>query len=300
LEQVNLLIFLRKRNKSFRISIPIYVIYCLVGLILISLIIGTVSFLTYNQRLIEHKRTNILARENRLLSDKLTKIENQLTRFKQTIIELSEFDSKLRLSFAMDLIPQDVRLMGVGGLNHEDVMDEGQVDLIQTENTLAELERQAQFQKQSFAEIVTYIQQQDKVLSHTPSIWPVGGWVSSGFGYRNDPFTGRRVMHRGIDIVAPPGTPIVAAADGRVNFAGVKSGYGKTVQIDHGYGYTTFYGHCQSIRVRYGQVVRRGHVIATVGRTGKTTGYHLHYGVKVSGKWVNPRNYILNNYAVVE
>jgi murein DD-endopeptidase MepM/ murein hydrolase activator NlpD len=257
------------------------------------------SFLSYNQRLRERARTKTLVKENNLLNQKLTDIETQVKRLKQAFLELAEFDSKLRVASAMDLIPQEIREMGIGGeisVNQVN-QDDG---LAHTENALAELERQVQFQKRSFVEIETYLTQQENALSHTPSIWPVGGWLSSGFGYRNDPFTGRYVMHEGVDIVAPPGTSIVATADGRVCFAGTKSGHGRVVEIDHGYGYITFYGHCQSLRVNYGDVVRRGHIIATVGRSGKTTGYHLHYGVKVSGSWVNPVNYILDNYAVVD
>ncbi len=255
------------------------------------------SLLTYSQRIKDHARTKTLTKENQILSDKLAQIESQLEQLKMTITDMAEYDTKLRLSVAMDLVPNEVRQMGIGGLINDDQTDAGPSGLVQTENTLAELERQVQFQKQSFAEIEFYMKQQENVLNHTPSIWPVGGWVSSNFGIRNDPFTGKRVMHKGMDIVAPPGTPIIAAANGKVIFAGVKGGHGKVVEIDHGYGYSTFYGHCQSIRVTYGTKVQRGQTIATVGRTGKTTGYHLHYGVKISGSWVNPRQYILDNYA---
>jgi len=299
LEQVNFFIALRKRNKTVRFSLPIYLLYCVLGLIAVSLVIGGVSFFTYNQRLREHNRTKTLVKENIVLNQNLAHIENQVKRLKQAIVELAEFDSKLRVSTAMDLIPQEIREMGVGGLSSVNQADPND-DLVKTENTIAELERQVQFQKSSFAEIQANLKQQENALSHTPSIWPVGGWVSSGFGYRNDPFTGRNEMHKGLDIVAPPGTSIVAAADGKVCFAGVKAGWGRVIEVDHGYGYTTFYGHCQSIRKGCGDVVRRGEVIATVGRSGKTTGYHLHYGVKISGSWVNPSNYLLDNYAVVD
>lgn len=299
MEQVNLIIALRKRNKSFRISLPIYVLYCFFGLIIFSLFIGGASFLSYNQRLRELNRAKILTKENDRLNHKLAKIQNQVLRLKQAVVDLAEFDAKLRVSTAMDAVPEEIREMGVGGMASVNQADQND-DLVQTENTIAELERQLQFQKSSFAEIQANVKQQENALSHTPSIWPVGGWLSSGFGYRKDPFTGRHTMHNGLDIVAPPGTAIVAAADGKVCFAGVKSGWGRVIEVDHGYGYTTFYGHCSSIFKSYGSVVRRGEMIATVGRSGKTTGYHLHYGIKISGSWVNPSNYLLDNYSLVD
>jgi len=275
------------------------VLYCFFGLIIVSLFIGGASFLSYNQRLRELNRVKILTKENNRLNHKLAKIQNQVLRLKQAVVDLAEFDAKLRVSTAMDAVPEEIREMGVGGMASVNQADQND-DLVQTENTIAELERQIQFQKSSFAEIQANVKQQENALSHTPSIWPVGGWVSSGFGYRKDPFTGRHTMHNGLDIVAPPGTAIVAAADGKVCFAGVKSGWGRVIEVDHGYGYTTFYGHCSSIFKSYGSVVRRGEMIATVGRSGKTTGYHLHYGIKISGSWVNPSNYLLDNYSLVD
>ncbi|MEO0093250.1 MAG: peptidoglycan DD-metalloendopeptidase family protein [candidate division WOR-3 bacterium] len=299
MEQVNFVIAFVKRNRILRTNLPIYLLYCVIGLIGLSLALGVFSFLSLNQRLREQNLIKILTKENSTLRRKLGYIENEVARLKERLLALAEFDTKLRLASAIELVPQDVRAMGIGGIASVNLTNEN-ADLLQIEKTLAELNRQVQFQEVSFAEIEKHLKQQETVLNHTPSIWPVCGWVSSGYGYRRDPFTGRKVMHNGIDIVAPPGTPIVATADGRVCFAGIRPGYGKVIEIDHGYGYITFYGHCQSIRKGYGEKVTRGEVIATVGRSGKTTGYHLHYGVKVSGTWVNPLNYILDNYAVVD
>ena len=115
----------------------------------------------------------------------------------------------------------------------------------------------------------------------------------SGFGYRIDPFTGQVKMHEGLDIAAPPGTPIIAPADGTIKFAGERRGFGLTLEIDHGYGYTTLYGHCQRIDVEEGNRVTRGDVVAHVGSTGRSTGPHLHYEVRVSQIPVNPIHYIL-------
>jgi murein DD-endopeptidase MepM/ murein hydrolase activator NlpD len=130
-----------------------------------------------------------------------------------------------------------------------------------------------------------------------PSIWPVQGWVNSGYGTRRDPFTGARTHHPGLDIVAPAGSAIAATAAGRVAYAGWKSGWGRCVEIDHGHGIKTFYGHCRSVKVGTGDSVERGDLIATVGSSGRSTGVHLHYGVMSNGRWVNPDNYIISPLA---
>ena len=134
-------------------------------------------------------------------------------------------------------------------------------------------------------------EEKKKILAHTPSIRPMQGYISSGFGRRLDPFTGIWKMHEGIDICARRGTPVRSAADGRISFAGWYHGYGKMVRVDHIY-YETRYGHLDEIKVRPGERVKRGDIIGTCGNSGHTTGVHLHYEVRVSGRPVNPRKYL--------
>jgi murein DD-endopeptidase MepM/ murein hydrolase activator NlpD len=153
--------------------------------------------------------------------------------------------------------------------------------------------RRVRFEQQSLAEIAAAVKEQESRLKNVPSIWPVQGWVGSGYGYRRDPFTGRREMHPGFDIVAPTGTPVAATAAGHVIYAGWKSGWGRCVEIDHGGGIRTFYAHCRSLKVSSGENVFRGDAIATVGNSGRSTGTHLHYGVLASSRWVDPNNYVL-------
>lgn len=123
-------------------------------------------------------------------------------------------------------------------------------------------------------------------------IRPSAGRFTSGFGMRVHPITGRRRMHAGVDIAAPTGTPIRAAAAGRIIIAGYMGGYGYTVVVDHGGGYSTLYGHCSSLLVRVGQQVRQGQQIARMGSTGMSTGPHLHFEVRINGRPVNPRQYV--------
>ena len=142
-------------------------------------------------------------------------------------------------------------------------------------------------------ELQAYFQDQKSLLVSTPSIWPARGWVTSDFGQRLDPYTADRVMHEGIDIAAPHGKEVMAPSDGTVVFAGLEGGYGNVVVIDHGYGIKTRYGHLAKILVKAGEVVKRGHVVGAVGNTGRSTGPHLHYEVRVNGVPQNPRKFIL-------
>jgi murein DD-endopeptidase MepM/ murein hydrolase activator NlpD len=131
-------------------------------------------------------------------------------------------------------------------------------------------------------------------LAATPSIWPADGWVTSAFGWRVSPFTGRRQFHAGLDIAADPGTDIVAAARGKVVFVGSKGALGRTVVVDHGHGFRTTYGHASGFHVKAGDPVERGQRLAAVGSSGRSTGPHVHYAVSVKGRTVDPGDYVLD------
>ena len=131
-------------------------------------------------------------------------------------------------------------------------------------------------------------------LVSMPSIWPAKGWLTSRFGPRVSPFTGRKQLHAGIDIAAASGTSIYAPARGRVSFVGRKGPLGKTLVLDHGFGVKTVYGHTQAIHVSTGETVERGQEIAAIGSTGRSTGPHLHYVVEVNGKARDPLDYIFD------
>jgi murein DD-endopeptidase MepM/ murein hydrolase activator NlpD len=129
-------------------------------------------------------------------------------------------------------------------------------------------------------------------LDDAPSLWPVQGSISSSFGEREDPFNGEGAFHKGVDICAAYGTPIRAAADGVVESAGMESGYGRQVSINHGHDLKTLYAHMSGFTVTQGQSVVRGQVIGYVGSSGRSTGAHLHYEVQIHGTPVNPHKYL--------
>lgn len=148
--------------------------------------------------------------------------------------------------------------------------------------------------EQSFRDLVEQLRGKTERLASTPSVWPTKGWITSTFGRRTSPFTGKPQLHQGLDIAAEPGTEIAAPARGRVAFSGRKGPLGKTVVLDHGFGIKTTYGHCKHLHVKKGELVERGQWIASVGNTGRSTGPHLHYVVQVNGKAVDPRRYIFD------
>lgn len=160
----------------------------------------------------------------------------------------------------------------------------------------AMLEEFSQLQS-SYDEIEQSLKEESRRIDNTPMILPVGhpeAWISSGYGYREDPFSDRRRFHEGVDIVAPRGSDVLAPANGVVTYAGWKSGLGKLVVIQHEFGFETEYAHCDRLVVKKGDKVVRGQVIAQLGSTGRSTGPHLHYEVRRHGKLVNPYRYIID------
>jgi murein DD-endopeptidase MepM/ murein hydrolase activator NlpD len=179
------------------------------------------------------------------------------------------------------------RVPGMGGA--EAVTDVKQKDLLGDLDAL-----QVQFEQSgrqlSVLESMMFNQQLE--LTSTPSRAPSKGYITSGFGTRSDPFNGGRAHHMGIDFDANIGDPVSAAAGGVVTYAGVKNGYGNVVEVDHGNGYSTLYGHNSRLLVRAGDVVRAGQTIAKAGSTGRSTGPHVHFEVHVDGRPVNPRPFL--------
>jgi len=148
-------------------------------------------------------------------------------------------------------------------------------------------------QRAQLSVLETLLSKRDMDLSLVPAGRPVRkGWISSTYGMRSDPFTGANAYHPGVDFNGPQGTEVLAVADGMVSFAGWRSGYGNTVEIDHGNGYQTRYGHHSKILVKDGDLVKAGSVIAEMGSTGRSTGSHVHLEVSFEGRTINPLDYV--------
>ena len=216
------------------------------------------------------------------------------------MLKLKRLDEKIRVIANIEN-PQDKKTMfGIGGSLPDDL--DASLPLTKKHDALVrEMHEQLEhlkiasnIQKKSFQELIVSLESQKSLLAATPSIWPSVGWISSVFGYRTSPFTGQREFHKGLDIAARAGTPIIAPASGTVSFVGKKGPYGLMAVINHGHGIVTRYGHLKTSMVKAGDRVKRGDKIALIGNSGRSTGPHLHYEVNVNGIPVNPQKYILD------
>jgi murein DD-endopeptidase MepM/ murein hydrolase activator NlpD len=243
-----------------------------------------------------------LRTEVKMQRTKMTQMAQGLIDLDHGMSRLRKFEAKLRTAFDLDRDYYSTdSLTGVGGGGQSlaemlNSMDVRQKELVaQIDRDLEKLKSDVNDQEQGFSDLLVHLQDQQSLLSSTPSIVPARGWTTSGFKRRRDPFTGRQTWHRGLDISANVGSPVVAPADGVVTYSGKKVDFGNIITIDHGYGYKTRYGHNSKLLARRGQKVKRGQVIAFIGSTGRSTGPHLHYEVLRNGVPVNPSDYVLNN-----
>ncbi|MBE0433005.1 peptidoglycan DD-metalloendopeptidase family protein [candidate division WOR-3 bacterium] len=288
-----------KRNKTANLRVKAtYLVLIVIGVLVI-----VASFFynltRYARKEVDRSRLSQLESENRIVQKEIKRIEGELSGLQVLIDSLEQYDKELRSYAPLRPIAEELREMGIGGyapdFARQDISPKVKQELADVSESLDNLVGRARLQRQSYDELVNHLQEKAHLRDHTPSIIPVQGWMIRGYGYHIDPFTGQVKMHEGLDIAAPIGTPIVSPADGMVRFAGERKDYGQCVEIDHGYGFMTVYAHCQRLRVNAGMRVRRGDIIAHVGTTGRSTGPHLHYEVRLSHAAANPLNYILSN-----
>jgi murein DD-endopeptidase MepM/ murein hydrolase activator NlpD len=243
-------------------------------------------------------------KEIQLQRKQIQEFANEINALKDQLLALNDFEQKIRIIANIEKSNESENIFGVGGSVPEDL--DPQIPLKEKHNSLMrdmheqieQLSRASGTQQEEFEFLLRSLQDQQNLLACTPAIRPVArgvkSWVTSRFGYRKSPFTGRREFHKAYDIAARHGTPILATADGVVTFASKKGLLGNTVIIDHGHGMVTRYGHCAKLLKKRGEKVKRGDTIALLGNTGRSTGPHVHYEVRLSGIPVNPEKYILN------
>jgi len=239
----------------------------------------------------------VLKEENAQLRSQILLVQEKVAHISATLDRVERFDAKLRTAVTQLQDPERNLAIGPVGADAEGGASgpapAGASDLNALPGKLSSLEGEASRQERSLRDLQEYFDDQQSLLVSTPSIWPSRGWVTSDFGARIDPYTAERKMHEGLDIATPIGQPVYAPSDGTVVFAGTGGGYGKVLVIDHGYGVKTRYGHLSEILVHLGDRVGRGDKVALVGNTGRSTGPHLHYEVRVNGVPENPRKFIL-------
>jgi len=331
-EKFNILISSDQRLKTFSMSLSKTWFYFFISLLVLLAFILVFVVLDYFSLVLKDTRYSYLMEQNKELKSKVKSFSEQMEAVNVELEKVNRFSRKLKAITSGGNEPERQLELSLGTPlietkeSEESSQDQASESLgsdvsqanvgafplfkknnfeFAFANPIAEADLSFQFKKTSekttkmereLTLLFENMASQRDLLQATPSIRPAGGgWVSSGFGYRVDPFTGRKRLHKGLDFAAMTGTPVYAPADGVVSYAGREGGYGKIVSIDHGYGLVTRYAHNSRLNVKTGERVKRWQKIAEVGSTGRSSGPHLHYEVRVNGVPVDPENYILSN-----
>ena len=291
-------IFKEKHGSCSIVSIPCWAFF-LTALLFVALVGSNIYFWDHyiNYKSVSQELEQA-EKKNRAKNIQLASFYHKISDLEKDLDRVREFDDMLKVMLNLDPEhkagynpaggPADSTLSGSYPFYSQEMLARRMHSFIEELSNNANLEEIRQ------QKIIQAIKKQNDLLSGTPSIQPVQGWITSEFGYRSSPFTGRREFHSGLDISAPMGTPIYAPAEGKISFSGKDGAYGITLVINHGRGITTRYAHLQKYVVEKKQTVSRGQLIGYVGNSGRSTGPHLHYEVLVNNIPVNPKRYILN------
>lgn len=247
---------------------------------------------------------SVLVRENARLTSRIGHLEEQISLLRADLAEVYQVQELVSVAVGLDPLNPAVWEAGIGGrrpppslvVGLSPAAKEGELASLETE--LDKMLRQARIQHQGYRALLDTLAAQAEARDHIPSIRPIDtGWLSSGFGKRADPFTGKLTYHHGLDFSAPNGTPVRATADGVISAVKHERGFGRLIKIDHGQKVVTLYAHLSRQQVKKGQRVVRGQLIGATGKSGRVTAPHLHYEVRVNDRRVNPLPFILDSYA---
>lgn len=246
---------------------------------------------------INSSKNDNVGRENELLKAKLKTMVTQYKKMSEKIDSLSYYNNQLRIAVNLEPISEAENKLGIGG--SKDITLSYSLSENSINNAIKyvdELTRKLEFEKNQYSIIAGKIKDNKKEYENIPAIKPIDAkYMTSGFGMRFHPILHQNIMHDGIDLLAEIGTPVMASGNGVVVFTGNKNGYGNVIEIDHGYGYHTVYGHLSEILVSVGQQVKRREVIGKSGNSGLSTGPHLHYEVSLNGEKINPLNFFFDD-----
>lgn len=284
------LVFPGAHGRMHKIQLPFYAFYMVLAFSVVGVMTVAALANSYARMLLKVSNYNNLRTEREALKSQNRTLENVVTQTNAKLDSLQSLAAEVALTYGF-------------GQARQPRLPEAVLALATQSNSTVESSFRASVYAFNFirgmslnpagASLARGLLPVPPVDSPTmPSIWPVRGQITTGFGQRMDPFSGEGTFHAGVDIAAPYGTGVDASAEGIVLEAGFESGYGNTILIDHGYGITTKYGHLSRIYVLVGEVVKRGQLIGAVGMTGKATGPHLHYEVTVHDTPVNPTKYL--------
>ena len=243
---------------------------------------------------VTRKKYRILQTENKTQQQTLVKYKSNLDKLSGDLASMEQYVKKLNVMAGLKATEPLQQVGGVGdGPGSSQSIPSVIIPQEFITNQIESVERKAMQMGQNLETLLVHYEAETNRLASTPSIWTTRGYQSSSYGYRPDPVTGKRTMHWGIDISTNPGNPVWATADGRVISCKYDKISGNTIKISHMGGVTTVYCHLSKYKVKAGQKVKRGQVVGLIGKTGKATGPHLHYEVRVNGVKKNPYYWIL-------
>jgi murein DD-endopeptidase MepM/ murein hydrolase activator NlpD len=271
----------------------------LLGFVL-AIVILFFFFVDYSQIKNKLVRLRELERINQIQSEKILSLAEKIKNFNQTMQRLQQLEQRIRSLAGVGGSKINEQKLGRGGPSHYlplkkevDKVSKGSLSfklIGKIEENVEALRAEAKIREAGFGEMEKVILKKRDLFASTPNIFPIQGWISSGYGWRRNPLSKRREFHQALDLVAPWGTPVKAAAQGRVVYAGWRQAYGLTVEMEDGHGYSTVYGHLSRILVKKGTWVKKGEIIGRVGSSGHSTGPHLHFEVWFRGKTIDPLN----------
>jgi len=310
-----ILIFSQKAAEVKRFILSPLALKIGVSLLALLVVVGGVivyDYVVYKQKVVELKslraETEAQQVEIRSFQEKITVLEEQLNKLKEMekqverdLKEVTELQKEKKNATVPPKKKNSQARKKTEVVQDVSKPAEEKITLLEQErprlvnrlhSDLVELQKKAFQREQNLKELQEFLQNQKSILLATPSLWPVIGRLSSIFGEPRTSSSGEMRFHKGIDICVPPGTPVLAATDGVVAFAGTEAEYGRLIVIDHGHDFSTVYGHLAKIQVKAGEKVSKGQAIGTVGLSGNSTGPHLHYEVRLRNSPVNPIRFL--------
>ncbi len=256
-------------------------------------------FMLLTLKFIESPKEKVLNRELENMKMNYDLLDKKMVLVEDILTDIQERDNNIyRVYFEANPIPEEQRKAGFGGVNRYKSLEgfDNSSMVIEASKNIDILSKQLYVQSKSLDEITALAKDKEKLLASIPAIQPIKNEdltrMASGYGWRSDPFTKARKMHKGMDFTSPRGTAIYATGNGKILRADSRSsGFGKHIRIDHGFGYVTLYAHLSKYNVKRGQKVKRGDLIGFVGSTGRSQAPHLHYEVRYNGNPINPINF---------
>lgn len=259
------------------------------------------GYLLFTDYFSPDKEISALRLENKALKSKLLDLSTNYAEIQEELSQLSSLSDELRLAVNLRPLSSDEKKLGTGGASSDFLLENlklgKNLELSDALNFADDILKQFNFEKAQFNEIANQLEENKLLYESIPAILPTAGnYAKDSFGFRTHPILNQYKMHNGIDIIADIGTPVFAPGRGKVIYVGRKGGYGLTIEIDHGFGYTTVYAHLSKVNVKAGKTVKRGEFIGKSGNTGLSSGPHLHYEVHHNGVVQDPMDFFFEDF----